>query len=454
LSPERFSGGSVALDPVFPALKKVLIERTGLSYYADKDADLASIVDARLAALEHKDGAVGYLQLLSGRSGEDEIHEIVNRLTIGETYFFRHAEQFDTLRDVVFPDILNRNQHSRTLRVWSAGCASGAEPYSVSILLRRDLAHLTAGWDIRIVGTDINAEFLESATGGTYGEWALRTVPDPVRQQCFRAVNGKWEIAPGFRAGVSFCRHNLVSGAPPPLGGAPDLIICRNVMIYFNQEMTTRLAEHFHTLLPDWGWLVVGHSELNGEHFRQFATKSAPSTTFYQKSPGTPDAAVAGRVPTNLPPTPIVDDRAVLSGLTVTATQSESDSGDVATLIAAGDWVAARLLADRLLGLDQINPLGHYLKSVILENAGLVEEAERSLRNSIYLDRGFTAAHYALGTLLEKHGDLRGAARSYGTAVRTLAAAPPESEPLPLSDTSASTLLELLEAALQRLQTE
>src|SRR5438270_533851 len=146
----------LSMDPDYLRLKGHVIAATGLAYYADKDADLGARLARRLQARGRPDCG-SYLDLLTGGSeGEAELDALIADLTIGETFFFRHREVFDALRDIVLPDLIERNRASRQLRIWSAGCSTGAEPYSVSILLRRDLAARLEGWDVTLVGTDIN----------------------------------------------------------------------------------------------------------------------------------------------------------------------------------------------------------------------------------------------------------------------------------------------------------
>ena len=130
---------------------------------------------------------------------------LVGELTIGETYFFRHTEQFDALREQIVPEILARNRSSRCLRIWSAGCSIGAEPYSVSILLRTCFQAELQDWDVSIVATDLNVEFLALAQAGAFDEWAFRGTPPDLKQRCFKQVGKKWLLlVPKFRKGVSF----------------------------------------------------------------------------------------------------------------------------------------------------------------------------------------------------------------------------------------------------------
>jgi chemotaxis protein methyltransferase CheR len=154
---------AVVSDPDYQRLKDRLIEFTGLAYYADKDEDLAGRISRRFSELGVRNCA-SYLHLLQAEGkGESELDVLIAELTIGETYFFRHREQFDALRSMVLPGILDHNHALRRLHIWSAGCATGAEPYSIALLLQQDFAHRIAGWDVSILGTDINRQFLSRA---------------------------------------------------------------------------------------------------------------------------------------------------------------------------------------------------------------------------------------------------------------------------------------------------
>ncbi|MBX9634721.1 MAG: protein-glutamate O-methyltransferase CheR, partial [Magnetospirillum sp.] len=190
---------ALVADPFFPRLKALVIETTGMAFYADKDEDLARIVAARMG----ETGLIPcarYLELISDPVlGRDEMDALVAELTIGETYFFRHREQFDALRDIILPDVLARNQGVRRLRIWSAGCATGPEPYSLAIMLKRDFGARIAGWHVSIVGTDINQKFLARARDGRYDEWAFRATPDDVRRDCFDKVGKQWAIKPEYK---------------------------------------------------------------------------------------------------------------------------------------------------------------------------------------------------------------------------------------------------------------
>jgi chemotaxis protein methyltransferase CheR len=254
-------------------LKRQVLEYTGLSYYSDRDEDLAARMSRRLAARGCGDAAT-YLQLL--RQDPQEFDCLVGELTIGETYFFRQPEQFRILKETIFPEILSRKRYCRQLRIWSAGCAIGAEPYSLSILLRLEFGKEIEGWDVSILATDINVEFLAHAREALFGAWTLRETPPEMMARCFLREGNRWRVLPEFRRQVVFQRHNLMSGGTPALDGLPfDLILCRNVLIYFSQNTISTVADSFFSALNPGGWLLVGHAEPNQKTFAMFETFSS-----------------------------------------------------------------------------------------------------------------------------------------------------------------------------------
>jgi chemotaxis protein methyltransferase CheR len=282
-------------DPLFPRLKAHLVESTGLTYYADKDIDLARRVRRRLSIVGAPDCA-SYLDILCDPlRGDFELDSLIEEVTIGETYFFRHREHFDALRDLVFPDLIARNRANRRLRIWCAGCADGPEPYSLAILLKRDMGLLLTGWDVTILGTDINRRCLARAREGKFEEWAFRSTPEELKLSCFRNEGRLWILAPEYKECVSFQYHNLVEHSFPSLVNnlcSFDLIVCRNVMIYFGVDLTQRVIRHFHDCLVPGAWLLVGPSEPNMTHFSSFGAVNAPGVTLYRKP--RPSAAADG----------------------------------------------------------------------------------------------------------------------------------------------------------------
>ena len=233
-----------------------------------------------------------YLRILAGEAPRrTEMHQLVGELTIGETYFFRQREHFDLMRERILPDLLDRNQSTKRLRIWSAGCATGPEPYSIALLLHQDFQAHTQGWDVSILGTDINIEFLTRAREARFGEWALRDTSAETRAACFIQSGRDWVLRPEYRKGVTFEYHNLASEVKPAADGEPfDLILCRNVIIYFSPERMRDVIDNFYRSLKIGGWLIVGHAEPNLEMFHSFETISDLNATAYLKT-----SEIAGR---------------------------------------------------------------------------------------------------------------------------------------------------------------
>ncbi len=419
-------GSALISDPAFPLLKQRLIEYTGLAYYADKDTDLALRLERRLASAGAPDCAA-YLRILNGPAGAKEIDTIVADLTVGETYFFRQREQFDALRDIVVPDLIGRNRASRSLRIWSAGCATGAEPYSVSLMLRRDFANELSGWDVSIVGTDINRDFLRRGQEGRFDEWAFRECPPGLKTCCFERAGRQWAIKPQYKEGVRFERHNL---AVDPLPAAErglsgfDLILCRNVMIYFSAEVIAATAERLYESLADRGWLIVGHAEPNHIAFSRFVTVMRSGVSLYQKIGSGP--AFAAPVPpvepaVALPPAPPPIAPAAVRLRTKPRRRVAVSLHSVKRLADGGQLEAAAASCSELVRTDSRNPLAHYMLGVILEQTGSPERAEAALESAVVLDRNFVLAHYHLGLVRTRTGAVARARKAFKDVVALLA---------------------------------
>jgi chemotaxis protein methyltransferase CheR len=422
---------SLVADPFFSRLKTLVIEDTGMAFYQDKDEDLARIAGERMDALGIRDCA-SYLELLASGPGEGEMASLVSELTIGETYFFRHREQFDALRDRILPDVIARNQGVRRLRVWSAGCSIGAEPYTLAIMLKREFAQELAGWNVSIIATDINQKFLSRAREGRYDEWAFRATPDDIRQDCFELVGKQWTLKAAYKSLVTFQYHNLTRNRFPSLVdniAGFDIIICRNVIIYFSAETVAQLVPCFFDTLVDGGWLIMGHAEPNVDLFRNFRTVNVPGAVLYQRQdhpePEQPvrAKAVEPRVPLqpvpslSLPPVParsrptrLQRPREIPQKPVMPSSEGLAQARKLAD---GGHWKDALQSCEEMLAATQMDWRPHMLKALILEQMADDPGCEASLRRAIYLDRKAVLPHYHLGLFLARRGDEQGARRSF-----------------------------------------
>jgi chemotaxis protein methyltransferase CheR len=414
-------------DRAYQELKEHLIRATGLAYYTGRDDNLAPIVEHRLAALNFS-SCGPYLDLLRGEAGEQESHQIAALITIGETYFFRNLEHFDALRNIILPEILGRRASERRLYIWSAGCANGAEPYSISILLRREFARETAGWDIRILGTDINDVQLEQAREGRFQAWAFRSRQPLFEESCFHKDGDFRVIAPVYRAGVSFEYHNLIEDRLPPpwlsVGGC-DLIFCRNVLIYFGPEGVSRVVHRFHRCLSPQGWLVVGPAETDIGAFDSLFTANCTGSVLYQKRGS--EERVESPETNMVNPADARSVRMESGGPPSVANPDDTGAGPAARiclLADRGEWDKALQYCEQAFAEGGLNPLVYFYHAMIMDHLGEIQEAKKSLRKAIYLDGAFVLGHYHLALRLQKDHDREQAVRHFQTALELLSGVP------------------------------
>jgi chemotaxis protein methyltransferase CheR len=425
---------SLLLDPHYHALKHFVIGHTGLSYYADKDEDFATRLARRLSARAVSRCASYLRELSDPLSGSAEMDQLVGELTIGETYFFRQQEHFELMHKAIVPDLLRRNKDTRAIRIWSAGCATGAEPYSVSVLLQTEFRNELAGWDVSILATDINVDFLAQAREARFADWALRGATEEFRQRCFVRNGSTWELRPPYRKGVVFRYSNLANDADlPGAAGKFDLILCRNVLIYFSSEQTAKVLDRFHQALAPGGWLLVGYAEPNMEMFKAFETVSAPQSTAYRKLETT---AEVPRKEVTWEPLDWEDRQIEVYPPTTVPEPihaSPPSVEQVRTLADAGHWEAATALAERLIAADGLNPAAHFTSALIHEHFGAIQRARQAFQRAIYLDRRFALAHYHLGTSFRSTHEMERADRCFRNALEVLTSLP-DNEPLPHGD--------------------
>jgi chemotaxis protein methyltransferase CheR len=269
-------------DELYTRFRDLLLTRCGLYYPERKRGDLAHGLTMALGTTCHRTLSELYADAVAGGPGWEAI---LTQLTIGETYFFRNGAQFDALREHILPELFDRRDSLRTLRLWSAGCATGEEPYSLAILLS-ELLPSDHSWNASILATDINPVFLARAREALYGNWSFRETPDELRTRYWAEEQGRWRLRSDIRRMVSFTRLNLAEPCFPAIANgtsAMDIIICRNVTIYFDEATTRQIAERFFGALTPGGWLIVGHAEPQASVYHQFEVHNFPNTVVYRK---------------------------------------------------------------------------------------------------------------------------------------------------------------------------
>lgn len=248
-------------DEQFKRLRKIIYDRAGIHFPDDKKYVLESRLARRLQEMEI-DNYDTYISFLSmGPYQADEFQEMFNKITINETSFFRNEPQLDVFEKQILPELIESRKATKRLRLWSAACSSGEEPYTLAMLVHRTLGVRLPDWRIEILGSDISEKALETAISGKYTDYAVRTTSPINKQKYFKKEGAFWVLDPAIKSMVNFETHNLKDRLAAKRHGVWDVIFCRNVMIYFDTEMKQQVIRMFAEQLHDDGYLFIGHSE-------------------------------------------------------------------------------------------------------------------------------------------------------------------------------------------------
>lgn len=457
---------------------------TGMDFSGDRIARLEDAVDRVLTRreprtrldrlLEHPQERALFLERLSAE------------LTVGESFFFRNEHHFRALREHVLPAILRDNEQKREIRIWSAGCAGGEEPYSLAILLDQEIGR-RRNWRVSILGTDLNPDFLARAREARYRPWSFRNTAIHEDRTCFQKEGDIVRVAPHIREMTRFAYLNLVKDVyPSPLTGTLglDLILFRNVAIYLKPEITRLIIERFHRALRPGGWLLLGETEVSLAPTDGFEARRFDQATFHQKSPHADDATASLAPPPPVLATSLAETTSeVMQGAFAAAPRPSADTAPtlpewvplptrrtlattlaestvqridrllserrfdemqraVETIPARPERARVRLrLARELLACAEIawarqllaqclteEPLmidAQLLDASLAEESGDLGRAEQSYRRALYIDRNCPMAHFHLALVLQQRGDLRNAERSLKTTLKLIEGRPP-----------------------------
>jgi len=441
-------------DTEFTAVASLLHDAAGLSFDETRRESLGYSVAERMSATK-AESVAAYLALLSGPEGGGERQALLDEVTIPETHFFRNPPQIRALRRYVLPELLRQAAPSKRLRVWSAGCSTGEEAYSIAILIR-ELLPASAGWDVKVLATDVSTRALEGGRAARYGERAfvMTDALDLARWFVLDTTTGSWVVRDEIRDLVDFRHHNLVNEAPPFDPDDVDLILCRNVTIYFDRDTTRRLMKRLHGQLRDGGYLFLGHAETLWQISDDFALVSLGDAFVYRrldKEPESPERRAVlpdRRTEDDLRPTRADrrrnDDDRREPLATVTAPVPSQDPLDaVRSALSEGRYDEAADVAAEVVAATPLWAQAHYLQGVALTNLGRDADALVVLRKAIYLEPEHAFAHFLLGGALERQGEPVAASRSYRAAATTLGSRPLDVVAVELGGRSAAELAAL-----------
>jgi len=416
--------------------RAAIIQRIGLQFDDARLGFLAEVLQRRLDKLGHSSDA--YLWRLQRESSSGEIDALARELTVGETYFFRNIEQFRALAEVVLPECMRVDRVPRTLRLLSAGCASGEEAYSMAIVVRETIAD--PSWEVLIRGVDLNPAALEKAGQARYSSWALRETPLDAQRKWFRPDGREMALDQSVRDAVKFEAANLASEDPglwQP--GTYDAIFCRNVLMYFAREqMHASIARIAQSLAPG-GFLFLGHAETLRSISDEFHLRHTHGTFYYERKERTgrifaQPAKPMPRLDAGATPVAALDDawfHAIRRATErVAALVPAQPTKDTLARPAPLPWDVAPAL-DLLRKERFVEALDHVragppaaerdpdvllLEATLLAHSGQVAAAEAACRRLLLIDELNAGANYVLGLCREQSLDRDGAGEHYRVA--------------------------------------
>ncbi len=465
---------SLTLSPhLLSRLSELVATQTGLHFPPERWTDLERGIVAAAPDFNFSDRESCAQWLLSAPLTRQMNEVLASHLSIGETYFFREKQSLGIFEEHILPMLLqSRRQNERRLRIWSAGCSTGEEAYTLAILLDRLIPDLN-DWNITILATDFNPKFLRKAALGIYGEWSFRDAPVWLREHYFtKNGDGSFEIHPRIKKMVTFSYLNFADDIYPSLANntsAMDVILCRNVLMYFTAQHAKQVADHFHRALVDGGWLIVSLTEASNSLLSSFTPVVFPRAVLYRKMKNTESTSrvsehqrpplfakteVALPMPPVMQPVPAATDIHVAHADPLPAPQQ--DEREVLSRMARscadqGQLSEALAWCEKAIAADKLNPSHYYLSATILQEQGQHDGAIQSLMRALYLDPDFALAHFALGNLHQSQGRYREAQRYFGNVLLLLRKHPPN-ETLPEADgLTAGRLAEIVTSLLASL---
>ena len=425
--------GSALSQYHYERFQSLILNRTGMLFGFRRRNALARGVlkTAQKAGCEHLEDY--YTLLVSTQTDSTVWENLIDEITIGETYFFRDSSQIHILRTHILPGLISGHRHDRRLRIWSAGCASGEEPYTIAMLLSEML--LDAGqWNVFILATDINKRVIEKAQRGFFREWSFRQTDPAIRSRYFRPKENGFELIQRVRDTVTFNYLNLSEACYPSLAtntNALDLILCRNVAIYQSEEVVREVVERFYGCLVSGGWLMVGAAETGIPVYGKFAARRFSSITVFQK---TSEFAPISAVPVAERKTGITSERMVGPPIrpalppvlqpqaaaelktedtpaerqeTIPAAAIEDPSHlfeEGLTLVSKKRFEEALNIFQACIAMDATHTPALFQLGQVCANLGRLEEAESWCLQAIEKDALMVEAHYTLALICQEKG--------------------------------------------------
>lgn len=425
----------------------IVRERLGLHFPVERIRDLEAGLHVVADALGCDGAEEVARRIVSEPLGADDLKTLAQALTVGETNFCRDPEVFQALERDILPELIGqRRTGDRRIRIWSAGCCTGEEPYTIAMILRRILPDIE-DWNVTLLATDVNPHFLTRARRGVYGAWSFRRTPVWMARRHFSLLaDGKRELHEDIRSMVSFEHLNLAEESYPSVfnnTNAMDVVLCRNVLIYFDGPTVERVVGRLRSSLLSGGWLALGRSERVPPDVQGLEPVRFGSDFWYRRRDSEPAvsrpaqaAAVEVRRRDRNTPYPDSPQRSFdrgdygavaleLSAYLRDGSPNRSDRRRAMRTLAQacanlGRLDEAQTWCEEALSENKLDPRLHYLLASVLLERNHIDAAETSLQRAVSADDHFVLAHFALGNLARRFRDSSEARRHYLRALDLL----------------------------------
>ena len=447
-------------DAMLAGLSDFLVREMGLLFPRERWSDLerGMVAVTREFGFAEVDDCIEWL--LSAHLTRRQVETLAGYLTVGETYFFRDPRSFELLEREVLPGILrSRRGKDQRLRIWSAGCSTGEEAYSIAILLHRLLPDLDK-WKVTILASDINPAALRKGMAGVYGKWSFRGAPSWLRTLYFKPeAEGRFRVADRIRPMVSFEYLNLAQDSYPSLysnTNAMDIIMCRNVLMYFAPETARSVVAKLHRSLVPGGWLIAGPAELTRVGGEPLEPVNFEGATLFRKQEPHLEEPVESTLPVGgMEPEKSDQPRPRSPREAAESLYRQGRHAEAAALLMAlypadgmptdamallirchanrGELSLALELCGTALAREKLDPALHFIRAEILQEQGRDGEALASLNHALYLDPKLVLAHFALGNISLWSGRPEKAHKHFENALALLERSGPD-EILPYSE--------------------
>lgn len=396
--------------------KDVIAAKIGLRIRDHDNESLAAHIHLRTSHLALNSPRDYYSLIVSDtHEGRHELKRLVTLFTVGESYFFRDKGQFRLLKEVVLPELIERKSKKRELKIWSAGCSTGEEPYSLGILLDEILPERD-GWKISIIGTDIREDLLEKAREGVYGDWSFRQVDESIKKRYFRKKGVNLALESKIRDMVSFFDFDLLEGDLPDYGRGIydiDLILCRNVFVYYNRQFIGKMLEKITAVLNVGGYFMTAHGELFSLPLGLLKPKVFDESVLYEKTAMTREAAAAApkavekdKGISRMTPSVISRPAALAALLPLACAKKKAeDIEECQLLFMRGGYASVIEIAQRQIKTRPNDFQMLYLSGAAYANLGELEKAKGQLQSAMAVDHRIAEPHYLLALIAEEEGD-------------------------------------------------